>query len=65
MNKPQDLDFAGSIARPQSRTIKCQVRVTTITGDRFHYAALFSSTCDAVVDAISRFGISKISVRAL
>lgn len=66
MSKPQALAFAGDAARPQSRPpIKCQVRVTTNTGERFRYAALFASTCDAVIDAISRFGVSKISVKSV
>lgn len=53
--------MAGDFARPKP-LIKCQVKVTTTTGARFRYAALFASTCDAAIDALERFGISKISV---
>ncbi len=61
MSTPQAAALAGDFARPKP-LIKCQVKVTTTTGARFCYAALFASTCDAAIDALERFGISKISV---
>lgn len=54
--------------RPERTTcqlIKCQVNVRAIKGDKHHYAALFPSTCDAVMDAFDRFGLVKVSVEAI
>lgn len=42
------------------RLIRCRVNVTTATGAKHHYTALFPSTCDAAIDALDRFGIAKI-----
>ena len=52
---------AGEFTRPKP-LIKCKVKVTTTTGARFRYAALFASTYDAAIDALEQFGISKINV---
>lgn len=46
------------------RLIKCLVNVTTATGAKHGYTALSPSTCDAVMDAIDRFGIAKIRAAA-
>jgi len=52
-------------ARTTCRLIKCRVNVRTIKGDKHHYTGLFPSTCDAVMDALDRFGLAKISVEAI
>ena len=41
--------------------IKRRVNVTTESGAKHSYTALFPSTCDAAIDALDRFGIAKIS----
>ena len=59
---------ATPFTRPERTTcqlIKCQVNVRAIKGDKHYYAALFPSTCDAVMDAFDSFGIAKISVEAI
>lgn len=55
---------ATAAARP-ARLVKCRVSVRTATGEQHSYAALFASTTDAAIDALERFGISKISVEAI
>ena len=47
------------------RLIKCRVEVTTAEGVRHRYVALFRNTCGAVMDALDRFGIVKVSVEAI
>ena len=47
------------------RLIKCRVEVTTTEGARHRYIALFRNTCGAVMDALDRFGIAKVSVEAI
>ena len=42
------------------RLIKCRVNVKTAAGAKHSYTALFPGTCDAVLDALDRFGIAKI-----
>ena len=64
MSTPQAAALVGDFARPKP-LIKCQVKVTTTTGEQHSYAALFTSTIDAAIDALERFGISKISVEAI
>ena len=53
----------GQPARP-GRLIQCRVNVRTATGERHSYTALFKSTFGAAMDALGRFGISKIRVEA-
>ena len=52
---------ATAAARP-ARLVKCRVSVRTATGEQHSYTALFPGTCDAVLDALDRFGIAKIKV---
>ena len=59
--------FASSAQSPivaMRRLIKCRVNVTTATGAKHSYTALFPSTCDAALDALDRFGIAKIRAAA-
>ena len=44
---------------------KSAMKVTTTTGARFRYVALFASTTDAAIDALERFGFCKVSVEAM
>lgn len=64
MSTPQVAALGGDVARPRP-VIKCQVKVRTATGEQHSYAALFASTTDAAIDALERFGISKISEEAM
>ena len=64
MSTPQVMAWGGDVARPRP-VIKCRVKVRTATGEQHSYAALFTSTTDAAIDALERFGISKISVEAI
>lgn len=57
--------FAPSAQQPivaMHRLIKCRVNVKTAAGAKHSYTALFPSTCDAVLDALDRFGIANIKV---
>lgn len=38
--------------------------VKTADGAQHSYGGLYPSTCDAVIDAIERFGIAKVSAEA-
>lgn len=51
-------------AKRPVKLIKCQVTVKTEDGAQHSYGGLFPSTCDAVIDAIERFGIAKVSAEA-
>lgn len=37
--------------------VNCTVKVKCLDGSRIRYAGLFASTCDAVLDAIEKFGV--------
>lgn len=59
---------ARTVADTAKRTvklIKCQVTVKTGDGAQHSYGGLFQSTCDAVMDAFDRFGLAKISAKAM
>lgn len=58
------LRAAHSAAHPTPQLLPCRVHVTTESGARYSYTALHRSTCGAAIDAIQRFGICKVSVRA-
>lgn len=55
---------ADAVKRPV-KLIKCQVTVKTSDGAQHSYGGLFPSTCDAVMNAFDRFGIAKISAKAM
>lgn len=61
MSTTQVMAWGGDVARPR-HVIKCRVKVRTATGEQHRYVALFFCTTDAAIDALERFGISKISV---
>ena len=52
-------------AKRPVKLIKCQVTVKTADGAQHSYGGLYPSTCDAVIDALERFGIAKISAKAM
>lgn len=52
-------------AKRPVKLIKCQVTVKTSDGAQHSYGGLFPSTCDAVMNAFDRFGIAKISAKAM
>lgn len=52
-------------AKRPVKLIKCQVTVKTSDGAQHSYGGLFQSTCDAVMDAFDRFGLAKISAKAM
>lgn len=52
-------------AKRPVKLIKCQVTVKTSDGAQHSYGGLFPSTCEAVMDAFDRFGIAKISAKAM
>lgn len=45
--------------------IKCKVIVKHEDGKVHQYEGMFPSTCDALIDALDKFGIAKVSVEAL
>ena len=52
-------------AKRPVKLIKCQVTVKTSDGAQHSYGGLFPSACDAVMNAFDRFGIAKISAKAM
>lgn len=48
-----------------ARLIKCELKIKTRNGELFVYYGLFKSTTTAITDAISRFEIASIIVRAV
>lgn len=52
-------------AKRPVKLIKCQVTVKTGDGAQHNYGGLFKSTCNAVMDAFDRFGLAKISAKAM
>ena len=56
-----------TVAEPVLKKIlvKCRVTVKDDNGNRHIYSALFASTADAIIDAVERFGISKINAELI
>lgn len=52
-------------AAAPGRLIKCRVAVKTADCAQHSYFGIYPSTCGAAIDALERFGISKISVEAI
>lgn len=48
-----------------TQLIKCELKIKTRTGNVFVYHGLFNSTTAAITDAIDRFEIATIFVRAV
>ncbi len=63
--KAEQQPFASTTGCAIPRLFKCRVRVRTATGEQHSYTAMFKSTCGAVMDALDRFGLAKVSVEAI
>ncbi|MCP5246358.1 MAG: hypothetical protein H6937_10630 [Burkholderiales bacterium] len=54
-----------AIQESSSQLMKCKIKIKTREGKSLVYHGLFKSTTDAILDAINRFDIMTIFVKAM